>query len=215
MKFPFFFFCDSDDGTGAGGTTTPTEPPTTEPPTQEPPATDPPTTEPPAPPLTPEETAAALARLAVLEEAEATRAADAETQRLAGLSEIERERAAREAAEADRDAEKQKLADEIASGNKAKLRTAAEKAATDLGYTLHPTALDDAFALGDLDSVTFNDAREPQGVTEAVKALVEKKPHYVAKAEAPNLSAGDTGRQKGADTTPETRRASRAMKRGF
>jgi hypothetical protein len=168
------------------------------------------------PDLTPEELAAKLKRLDDLEAAETTRAQQAETDRLAQLSETERERERAEAAEAAATANQTALDAEIKAGNEARLRIAVEKAATDLGVKLHPTAIDDAIALGDFSAVTFNEQREPQGVTEAVKTLVEKKPHYVEKATAPNLGGNDAGRNTGIDaTTPAVRRAQREMRRGF
>ena len=163
---------------------------------------------------TPEQIRDALARLATLEAAETQRAADAETARLQSLSEVERETARAQTAETERETARAALEAEIASANGLRLRVALDNSARELGHALHPSALDDAMRLGDFESIQFNEAREPQGVTEALKGLIARKPYLVARAEIANLGGGDGGRDDGVDE-PTKARASAALLRGF
>lgn len=165
---------------------------------------------------TPDQIRASLARLAEFETAETARAAEAEAARQQNLSDIDRERVARETAEGERETARQSLEAETRAANNLRLALAAQNSARELGLNLHPTALNDALQLGDFANVTFNDAREPQDVTEALKALVARKPYLVATTGAPNLSGNDSGRDQG--TLPDdaaTRRASRSLIAGF
>ena len=165
---------------------------------------------------TPEQIRERLTRLAQLEAAETQRAADAEAARVQSLSDVEREANRAQTAETEREAARTQLEAEITAANTLRLRIAAQEAARALGYTLHASALEDSLRLGDFESIQFNDAREPQGVSEAVKALVARKPYLVDRAEAVNLDANTVGRQGALDANdPQAQLASRALLRGF
>lgn len=163
---------------------------------------------------TPEQIQASLARLAELEAAETQRASEAEAARLQSLSDVERESARAATAETERETARAALEAEVTAANTLRLRIAAQEAARALGYNLHPSALEDALALGDFAAIEFNDAREPQGVSEALKALVARKPYLVARAETVNLGGQEAGRDEGADE-PTRQRASALLTRGF
>lgn len=155
----------------------------------------------------PEQIRDALARLATLEAAENQRTADAEAARQQQLTDLERERERATVAET-------ALQTEQRDANSLRLRMELGNSARELGHQLHPSALDDAMRLGDFESIQFNDAREPQGVSEALKALIARKPYLVARAEVANLSGDDSGRDDGVDA-PAKARASAALLRGF
>lgn len=102
-------------------------------------------------------------------------------------AEEERRKAAmteKERLEAERDAEK-KRADDVDSGAKAKLEAANQRLikaefraqARELG--VRADALDDAFKLADISSITVDDEGNAAGVVDVVKALLVNKPFLV------------------------------------
>lgn len=163
---------------------------------------------------TPEQIRESLAELTRLRAAETQRTADAETVRQQTLSDIQREQERATAAETATQTAQTALETEQRDGNSLRLRMALGNSARELGHQLHPSALDDAMRLGEFEGIQFNETREPQGVTEALKALIARKPYLVARAEAANLGGHDSGRDDGVDA-PTKARASAALLRGF
>lgn len=130
---------------------------------------------------------AAEARLAELEKAE-------EARKNAELSEAEQAKKAAETAEARANA----LEAEVRA---TKVNAAIEKAARAAGYA------DESDALQLAATIKLDDDGQPIGVTEAVAALLESKPHYAAKPGTPRLDPSNGGRQEAAPLTAQQQTA--------
>ena len=87
-----------------------------------------------------------------------------------------------------------KLADQTEQSKKDKIRHAVEITAKDLGYA-DP---EDAIALADLSGVVVDDAGKVSGVEQALKTLLEKKPHLKGSGQTqpPDLDANRRGQDK-------------------
>jgi len=165
--------------------------------------------------MTVEQIRARLVRTTELEAAEARRSADVEAARVAGLSEVERANASRTQIETEREAARAEATTQRERADRLQVQIAANTAASELGLSLHPSALQDALALGDFGGVTFNEAREPQNVSETLKDLVKRKPYLLARAEAVQSDGKNAGRDDGKADEAHARRASGELLMGF
>jgi hypothetical protein len=183
-----------------------------DPPAGDPPAPTPPAGTPPVEPTTPPagtedpdpiEQARIEASRKANAEAKAQRdrakAAEAELEKLRAEAEERRlaELSAAEAAEERAAKAEAALADATAKARAATIATELERAARAAGYS-DPT---DALQLA--GQIQTDDDGKPVGVAEAVKALAEAKPHYLAGPGTPGLDPSNHGKQDPPEESPE------------